>query len=100
MNVVNSALKCVGFRLLNNCFKNIVIMLIGNKCDLETNRVISREDGEKFAKEHGLFFLETSAKTAVNVEEVLSISSKCLTLRLSCKLLRKYTRMSKLARLP
>jgi len=30
---------------------------------------VSREEGEKFAKEHGLIFLETSAKTAANVEE-------------------------------
>ncbi|KAH3745289.1 rab2 protein [Pelomyxa schiedti] len=49
--------------------QNIVIMLIGNKCDLESSRVIPREEGERFAKENGLFFLETSAKTAHNVEE-------------------------------
>ncbi|KAH3756714.1 Ras family protein [Pelomyxa schiedti] len=49
--------------------QNIVIMLIGNKCDLEASRVVTREDGERFAKENGLFFLETSAKTAHNVEE-------------------------------
>ena len=30
---------------------------------------MSKEEGEKFAKEHGLIFLETSAKTAANVEE-------------------------------
>ena len=32
-------------------------------------RAVSREEGEQFAKEHGLVFLETSAKTALNVEE-------------------------------
>lgn len=30
---------------------------------------MSKEEGEKFAKEHNLIFLETSAKTAANVEE-------------------------------
>ena len=30
---------------------------------------VSKEEGEQFAKEHGLIFMETSAKTADNVEE-------------------------------
>lgn len=47
---------------------NTVITLIGNKNDLEKNRQVSREEAEAFAKEHGLFFLETSAKSADNVE--------------------------------
>jgi hypothetical protein len=32
---------------------------------------VKREEGEAFAREHGLIFMETSAKTACNVEEVL-----------------------------
>merc|ERR1711983_273420 len=48
---------------------NMVIMLIGNKSDLEARRDVKREEGEAFAKEHGLVFMETSAKTAHNVEE-------------------------------
>lgn len=45
-------------------------MLIGNKCDLEHRRQVSPDEGKKFAEENGLMFLETSAKTAHNVEEV------------------------------
>lgn len=45
-------------------------MLIGNKCDLAHRRAVSTEEGEQFAKEHGLIFMEASAKTAQNVEEV------------------------------
>jgi Ras-related protein Rab-2A len=48
---------------------NMTIMLIGNKCDLEQKRQVSTEEGEAFAKEHGLVFLETSAKTAHNVDD-------------------------------
>nr|QBH73296.1 putative ras-related protein Rab-2A [Franklinothrips vespiformis] len=48
---------------------NMVIMLIGNKSDLETRREVKTEEGEAFAHEHGLIFMETSAKTADNVEE-------------------------------
>lgn len=45
-------------------------MLIGNKSDLESKRAVSYEEGEAFAKANGLFFMETSAKTSANVEEV------------------------------
>uniref|UniRef100_A0A914UQL8 Uncharacterized protein n=1 Tax=Plectus sambesii TaxID=2011161 RepID=A0A914UQL8_9BILA len=45
--------------------------------DLEARREVKKEEGEAFAREHGLIFMETSAKTAANVEEVglLSIFS-------------------------
>jgi len=49
--------------------QNMTIMLIGNKCDLEHRRQVTPEEGQKFAQENGLLFLETSAKTAFNVEE-------------------------------
>ncbi|KAK9664047.1 hypothetical protein RND81_14G016100 [Saponaria officinalis] len=45
------------------------IMLVGNKCDLARRRAVSTEEGEQFAKQHGLIFMECSAKTAQNVEE-------------------------------
>lgn len=45
------------------------IILVGNKADLEHRREVPRESGEAFAKEHGLLFLETSAKNNVNVED-------------------------------
>jgi Ras-related protein Rab-2A len=50
---------------------NMTVMLIGNKCDLSHRRAVSYEEGEQFAKEHGLVFMEASAKTAQNVEEVI-----------------------------
>ena len=48
---------------------NMVIMLIGNKNDLEHRRAVSTEEGQAFAEANGLIFMETSAKTAHNVEE-------------------------------
>ena len=52
-----------------NSNSNMVIMLIGNKSDLEHRRAVSTKEGEQFAAENGLVFLETSAKTAANVED-------------------------------
>ena len=47
----------------------MVIALVANKVDLETQRAVSREEAERFAKENNLLYLETSAKTAFNVNE-------------------------------
>merc|ERR1712203_296902 len=51
-----------------NANANLVLMLIGNKADLE-RREVSYDEGAQFARQHGLIFHETSAKTAQNVEE-------------------------------
>jgi Ras-related protein Rab-2A len=55
----------------------MTIMLIGNKCDLAHRRAVSTEEGEQFAKENGLVFMETSAKTAHNVEDVCFVLYIC-----------------------
>nr|GMD85719.1 ras-related protein RABA4d-like [Ipomoea batatas] len=48
--------------------KNIVIMLIGNKCDLAHLRAVPTEDAQEFAERENLFFMETSALGDTNVE--------------------------------
>ncbi|XP_042875830.1 ras-related protein Rab-37-like [Penaeus japonicus] len=47
---------------------DVVIMLIGNKCDVNGERVVRREDGERLAREYNVAFMETSAKTGLNVD--------------------------------
>lgn len=44
--------------------------------DLESRREVKKEEGEAFAREHGLVFMETSAKTAANVEEAFINTAK------------------------
>lgn len=41
--------------------ENIILVLIGNKIDLREEREVSTSEGENFAKENGLLFMETSA---------------------------------------
>ena len=54
-------------------------MILGNKCDMEDKRVISKERGETIARENGVRFLETSAKTNVNIERAfLELSESIL----------------------
>ncbi|XVE84060.1 hypothetical protein DITRI_Ditri16bG0138700 [Diplodiscus trichospermus] len=61
-------------------------MLIGNKCDLSHRRAVSKEEGEQFAKENGLLFLEASARTAQNVEEA-SITHYVAFIKTAAKIL-------------
>ena len=49
-------------------------VLIGNKCDMEAERVVTRAMGEEFAAIYGIPFLETSCKTYHNIEEVISLA--------------------------
>ena len=65
--------------LSQNSTKNIKIILVGNKSDLEKERKISYEEGEKLKNKHKLdYFIETSAKTGNNAKNVLIEAAKIL----------------------
>ncbi|MFW9866348.1 MAG: GTP-binding protein [Candidatus Thorarchaeota archaeon] len=51
-------------------FPNIVLILVGNKLDLEHIREIPKEQGMELAKELGMNYIETSAKTNENIDDV------------------------------
>lgn len=74
--------------LRDHADSNIVIMLAGNKSDLNHLRSVSAEDAQTLAEKEGLSFLETSALEASNVEKAFQtilldiyqiISKKALT---------------------
>jgi len=50
---------------------NVVKLLVGNKIDLD-DRSVSRKEGEAWAKQRGMLFIETSAKTKVGIKQVFS----------------------------
>ena len=57
----------------------VSIILIGNKKDLENERQVSTEEGQKLAKEYNISFFESSAKTNENVKiAVDTLITQCL----------------------
>ena len=60
----------------NQSPKTVLIILVGNKIDLEDNRAISYDEGSAFAIKNGIIFAETSAKTGEGIEEVFLKSAK------------------------
>ena len=49
----------------------VPMILVGNKCDLEDERVVGKDQGQNLARQFGSAFLETSAKAKINVNEVI-----------------------------
>lgn len=47
--------------------ETMMFILIGNKSDLEDYREVSKQEGEEFAQKNDMLFLETSAKTSLNI---------------------------------
>ena len=65
--------------LKNQANPNVKVFLVGNKSDLENERVVSKEEGEKFKEEKKLDrFFETSAKTGENARSALLEAAKLL----------------------
>ena len=53
-----------------------LLVLVGNKNDLEDNRAIMRREAEEFARDNKMMYFETSAKTGNNVDKVFMESLK------------------------
>lgn len=49
--------------------QDCIKMLVGNKVDKSSERVVTKKEGIDFAREYGCLFTECSAKTRMNVEE-------------------------------
>ena len=56
----------------NNKLDDLYLYLVGNKKDLEEKRMISTDEGKKFAEDNNIHFIEVSAKTGEGVREVFN----------------------------
>ena len=64
----NTLLLCRCTQIKTYSWDNAQVILVGNKCDMEDERVISYERGKQLADQLGLEFFETSAKENINVK--------------------------------
>ena len=62
--------------LLNSGDKNMTMLLIGNKCDLDNQRQVTKEQGEEKAKAFKVAFLETSASSGENLDVAFEMIMK------------------------
>ena len=60
-------------------------MILGNKCDIEDKRQISKQEGEDLASEYKVKFMETSAKANINVEEAFMSIAKAIKTKMDSK---------------
>jgi len=60
-------------------------MVLGNKCDMNDRRQVSKERGEQLAIEYGIKFMETSAKASINVEEAFLTLARDIKLKMDRK---------------
>ncbi len=61
------------YREIKKASPNIVLILVGNKIDLESKRVVSRDEGESLAQNLKLTYVETSAKTGENIDDAFKM---------------------------
>ncbi|WZZ52465.1 hypothetical protein YC2023_052572 [Brassica napus] len=52
---------------------DIVMALVGNKADLHEKREVLTDDGMELAEKNGMFFIDTSAKTADNINQLFEV---------------------------
>ncbi|KAJ4718149.1 Ras-related protein [Melia azedarach] len=69
MDTYNRAKKWVQ-ELQRQGNQNLVMALVANKIDLDSQREVQTEEAEQFAQENGMFYIETSAKTAHNINDL------------------------------
>ena len=58
--------------------QGVLRILVGNKCDLENQREVNKDEGLAFADKYGIQYFETSAKETINIESLFIDTTKYL----------------------
>ena len=58
--------------------QGVMRILVGNKCDLEHQRAVTKNEGNEMALKYGIKYLETSAKDTINIENLFVDTAKKL----------------------
>ena len=58
--------------------QGVLRILVGNKCDLEKQRIVSKEEANELAEKLGIKYIETSAKDTINIETLFVDTAKYL----------------------
>lgn len=61
--------------------QGVLRILVGNKCDLDHKRQVTKEQGKELADKYGIKFMETSAKETVNIDQLFVDTTKILLAR-------------------
>ena len=59
-----------------NASKDVYKILVGNKCDMESDRKVTFEQGKEFADKNKMQFFETSAKNSINVQQAFEAMTR------------------------
>ncbi|KAL6107891.1 rab8a [Pungitius sinensis] len=74
------------YRGATHASADVETVLLGNRCDVNDKRQVSKEKGEKLALEYGIKFMETSAKANINVENAFLTLARDIKAKMDKKL--------------
>ena len=71
-----------------------ITLIVGNKCDLESTRIVEYKEAEEFASQFSIPYIETSAKTSSNITNVFTTMSNEIAKYIDDDLVNKKTNHS------
>ncbi|VDO04620.1 unnamed protein product [Rodentolepis nana] len=71
--------------IVDHANSDVEQMLLGNKCDMESQRQVTKEEAQEFARQNNIDFFETSAKEGENVIAAFTQLARCIKQKIEAK---------------